>query len=288
MSVVLATLCLNEMEWLPRLYQQHKGWPELERWVFVEAADRAYARSNPELVTEQGLSIDGTSEFLSCLGERDPRVTYIAHGFTETTGNPELGKIAARQRYLDVANKVKPEFVICLDADEFYTQAHQALCLEAMRRDRSYWCWTFPKREIWRPPYLQKEGTPLLKYEAIGGFWGIPCCHWWRWMPEMGYTGCHNIPSNHRGVYLNDRLAQRHEDKFWESTPHMVHMGFASQRHTRLAKNSYYATRGESVDPQRAWYVQSRAAWDNWSPGVKLPRHARVAVYDGPVPEVFQ
>src|SRR4051794_7463634 len=38
MSVLLATLCINEMEWLPRLYEQHKDWPGMAGWVFVEAA----------------------------------------------------------------------------------------------------------------------------------------------------------------------------------------------------------------------------------------------------------
>ena len=39
--IALATLALNEMEWLPLLWEQHRAWPGMVRWVFVEAADRA-------------------------------------------------------------------------------------------------------------------------------------------------------------------------------------------------------------------------------------------------------
>ena len=282
MSVLLATLCLNEMEWLPRLYRQHKDWPELAQWVFVEAADRVYAEANPGTVNGAGLSTDGTSEFLEQLTSRDSRVVYIKHGFSEDP-DPAKGKIAARQRYLEVAGQVAPQFVIGLDADEFYTREDQGRLIEVMRGEPSYHCFTFPKREIWRPPSLAQE--PLLRYEAVGGFWGIPCCHWWRWSRGLYYQDCHNIPCHRKGWHLNDRIGQLHNDL---SKPQMLHLGFASERvATRLAKNRYYAERGEAADPQRSWYVESRAAWEKWRPGERLPRGARIALYDGPVPEIF-
>ncbi len=67
MKIALVTLALNEMEWIPRLWQQHKDWPELAAWVFVEAADREYARANPGMTTPEGFSIDGTMSFLGRL-----------------------------------------------------------------------------------------------------------------------------------------------------------------------------------------------------------------------------
>jgi len=51
MSVLIGTICLNEMQWLPMLYEQHRYWPDLEKWVFVEGADRVYQQTNPELVS---------------------------------------------------------------------------------------------------------------------------------------------------------------------------------------------------------------------------------------------
>ena len=35
MRIMLATMCLNEMQWLPFLFKQHKDWPGLVSWTFV-------------------------------------------------------------------------------------------------------------------------------------------------------------------------------------------------------------------------------------------------------------
>ncbi len=282
MTVLLATLALNEMEWLPRLYAQHREWPRLVRWVFVEAADRVYAEQNPEMVNDSGLSVDGTTEFLLTIHRDNPLVTYIPHGISRTN-DPATGKIAARQRYLDVANQVNPEFVIVLDADEFYTKKDQAEILKLMRiYSVSYDSFVFHKREIWRPPSISDQ--PLFQWEAIEGFWQVPCCHWWKFIPGMAYTDCHNTPSAN-GRPLNDR-SLRH-DRMAKS-PCMYHLGFASQVNTRLAKNRYYAARGEAIDKQRKWYVESRAAWQNWKPGDRLPHKGKIIPFTGQIPEVFQ
>ena len=52
MSICLCTLVLNERPWLEALYAQHRSFPELGRWVFVEACDRAYQAANPTMATE--------------------------------------------------------------------------------------------------------------------------------------------------------------------------------------------------------------------------------------------
>lgn len=286
MSVVLTTICLNEMEWLPKLWEQHHDWPELLHWVFVEGADRVYAQCNPELVTESGLSTDGTSEFLSELPFRDRRVTYIPLGFCDDV-DPAKGKRAARQRCLDIVNQWQPEFFIHLDADEFYTKEHQGRLLEIMRDLQGHDSFVFPKREIWHPPPI--ADAPLFAYEAIGGFWGIPCCHWWRWHPGLNHNDCHNTPSradgkplNITGVDVRD-LRERYQD-----LPQMIHMGYAANAITRRAKVRYYEERGEKTDENRKWYVQSRAAWRRWTPGSKLPHKAEVVEYTGPIPECFR
>ena len=94
--IVLGSLVLNEMEWLPRLYQQHKDGrgADLVRWVFVEAADRVYADTTPEAVTHSGLSVDGTTEFLEQLVRKDPRIIHVKHGFCDHD-DPSMGKIVA-------------------------------------------------------------------------------------------------------------------------------------------------------------------------------------------------
>ena len=282
MSVLLGTLCLNEMQWLPQLWEQHKNWPELASWVFVEAADAVYAATNPTLVSSEGLSVDGTSEFLAQLAERDPRVVYIRHGITSNP-NPAAGKIAARQRYLDIAENVKPEFVIAIDADEFYTRNGQAELLRWMRKYPKNNSFVFHRREIWRPPSIVTR--PLFTYEVVGGFWAIACCHWWRWQAGMHYGDCHNSPYGGDGVTLHKTLMRLDKER---RAPQMIHLGYAADLAYRVAKCNYYAARGEAEDPTRSWYVRSRAAWESWTRKTALPKQAKVIPYKGDVPEVFR
>lgn len=152
-----------------------------------------------------------------------------------------------------------------------------------MDTDPKAWCWTLPKREIWHPPSIADQ--PLMKYEVVGGFWDIPCCHWWRWSPTLRYGDCHNIPIMDTGISLRKNMRMLHRDR---RQPCMIHMGFAAQARERLAKNRYYAARGEAVDPKRAWYVRSRACFATWKPGDALPDGAGIIPYTGPVPEVLR
>jgi len=184
MSVVIGTLCLNEMEWLPKLYEQHRDWPGLRKWVFVESADRMYQQANPELVSPEGLSVDGTTEFLKDLAKKDERVEYVQHGFG-THKDKAQGKCEARQRYMNVANDVRPSYILTLDADEFYTYAHQeAIDIATVENDVA----RAPKhgiilgyRNIWKPPSL--VGGNLFDWEIRGTFWKIVVCKIWKWFP---------------------------------------------------------------------------------------------------------
>lgn len=289
-KILLASLCLNEMQWLPRLWKQHRDWPGLVKWVFIEAVDRCYAASNPEMVSSSGLSIDGTTEFLDALEqENSSLVVHIKHGLCGDPANPAQGKCEARQRYLDVANQsAKPDYVIVLDADEFYTLEDQWLITTVMQDLPDYNGYIFLRREIWHPPILADQ--PLFSHEVVGGFWAIPCCHWWRFRPGMHYRldgeGNHNTPCLPDGTPMtaNNGLFDLRKKP---DMPEMIHLGFASNQRERLSKNKYYADRGEASDKRRMWYVASRNAWINWRPGDPLPRGARVIPYTGPVPEVF-
>lgn len=285
MRVALCSLVLNEMEWLPLSWEQHKDWPGLCAWVFVEAADREYARANPTEVSAAGLSVDGTTGFLRQLPLADPRAVYVPHGFSSGP-SPERGKCEARQRYFDVLEslRVRPDYVVMLDGDEFYAREDQERLNEVMRRlPRENASAVIPKREIWRPPFWHDQPVP--RYEAVGGFWKMPCCHWWRWVPGMHHRDCHNTPTLPNGVPVNRTALWLDKDP---DAPQMLHMGFASRPRFRLAKNRYYAARGESLDVQRLWHVQARAEWEAWRPGQLLTRGGRVIPYEGPVPECFR
>jgi hypothetical protein len=281
-SVVLCTLCLNEMEWLPRLYEQHRDWPGMRAWVFVEAADVIYARESPEMVSGMGLSVDGTTEFLEDLARRDGRVHHVPFGFS-SSDDPAQGKCAARTAYLRRADPYRPDYLWVLDADEFYARKDQERLMRVMdlyRHARSAYC--FRHRHPWWPESVRH--LPWNTYEVRGGFWDIPLCRGWRWEPGLAYVRNHNTPEAPDGRML-DSLIKRLDQR--ENMPECVHMAWASDSKTRHAKNAYYAARGEGKVDHRGWYVQSRAAYETWRLGVVLPNRAQVVPYSGPVPEVF-
>lgn len=281
-TILLGTLALNELQWLPHLYEQHKDWPGLIRWVFVEAADRVYAEANPDLVSHAGLSVDGTSEFLRDLAARDPRVTYIPFGITSHRWASQ-GKCLARNEYMKIANEVHPNFVFVLDADEFYTRNDQRRITEIMAgAAERYTSFRFRQREIWRPASIADQ--PLMQYEVRGGFWEIVHTRGWRFVPGMRYRNNHNYPENRRCISLAHPML-RHEGR--PDKPQCVHFAFASLAKMRAAKNAYYVARGEGKADRRGSYVEARASFETWQPGDILPGGAEVVPYCGPVPEVF-
>lgn len=282
MNTLLATLCLNEMEWLPRLYKQHKDWSGLQKWVFVEAADERYLRANPKMVSKRGLSVDGTSEYLERLSKEDDRIVYIPYGLSKHA-DPAQGKCQCRQRYLDIASELKPDFVITLDADEFYPLNDQRKLnshLERLVRGGKTGI-VLPYRNIWHPPSIANQ--PLFQWEIVGILWRVVVCKVWRWRPGTKYKSNHNSPE-HNGILLNKNLKRL--DRI-SGSPCFVHMGFASKLETRIAKNRYYVERGEGRTDHRGSYVKSRASFEKWKPGARLPNKDRLIRYTGPIPEVF-
>lgn len=281
-KIVLCTLVLNEMEWLPKLYQQHKDWPGMVQWTFVESADAVYAQTNPHLVTK-GLSTDGTSQYLRKLSVQDERITYIHHGYS-IGPSPDQNKCQARNRYIEEAEKHSPDFLLVLDADEFYTYLDQAR-ISTMMADfgsRHFRSFCFKHRHPWRPPYLQEE--PLFNHQVTGGFWDIPHVRGWRWFPGMRYVRNHNTPESSTGTLL-DRPIRRFD--LQPNTPECVHMAFSSKVELRHAKHQYYEARGEGRIDKRGWYTVSRAMFETWTPEVVLPRNATITPYAGSVPECF-
>lgn len=301
MRVALGTLCLNEMEWLPLLYEQHKDWPGLVRWVFVESADETYAQTNPDRVSKFGLSVDGTTEYLQELSKRDTRIVHVKHGFCRGPvergyRNIEQAKCEARQRYLDAIEYLSPsvEYLVVLDADEFYCRSHQHSIGEVLTAAPNARTYLFPQRHLWLPPSVR--GEPITS-EAVGGYWSVPHYRVWRWRRGLRYRGNHNWVEDSTGRYLT-RKAFRAEQPLGVTAqrlaaggidlPYCIHMGFASSLVSRAAKHRYYVARGEGVSDRRQMYVDCRTAYENWSPTrPELPHGAVVIPYRGPVPEVL-
>ncbi len=283
MSLLIDTLCLNEMEWLPRPYEQHKNWPGLVEWVFVESADIKYAQANPGMVNRFGLSTDGTTEYLQWLATEDDRIVHIPMGISSDPVNPAQSKCEARQRYIDVADKIQPSWILTLDADEFYTLKDQEKMLPSFKRwARNKSGVTLPYRNIWRPESIRSE--PLFSWEITGKLWEVIVCKFWRWQPGIKYDGNHNSPILN-GRLCNKNLRYLHSNN---AVPNFIHMGFASEAKTRTAKNRYYVERGEGKTDHRGSYVKSRASFEGWLPGDKLVNNDKIIQYTGPIPEVFQ
>lgn len=283
-KILLATLCLNEMEWLDKLYTQHKAWEGLVSWVFVEAADTSYTAANPQMVTKDGLSVDGTTEFLEKLAREDNRICHIKFGHSKHADVAQ-GKAPARSAYLQVADYIHPDWIIILDADEFYTndaQERVSAYLDSSHA-KSFDAVCFRQREIWRAPSIVDK--PLFSYEVIGGLWKMHHCHCWKWRWGLTYGRSHVWPQNQQGKMMNANMDMA--DRLG-NTPEWVHLGWASQASTRLAKTRYYVQRKEGVRDGRQRHMVCRMAWENWKPGMILPYGAAVVPYHGPIPEIFK
>lgn len=277
--IALATLCLNEDEWLLSNYLQHKDWPGLCAWIFVEGADYVYKCANPSMVSPAGLSVDNTTRLLADIANRDDRVRNIPFGvagnqFTAVAQN----KCILRNAYLSAlerlaASEGAPDYLIVIDADEFWPHSSQAMVASVADTFPNHTAFDFRRREIWRPP---SSRSGLFDMEVRGGYWDIPHTRVWRWQPGLSYSE-HNTPGQ-----LHRRLVQLHNCSI-----EYCHLGFASMR-GRAAKHRYYESRGEGRTDHRGWYVECRRAWETWERGDPLPHGARVIKYDGPVPEIFQ
>jgi hypothetical protein len=283
MKVALVTLCLNEAEFIEKNYAQHANWPGLAAWIFVEAADHAYAAASPSMVSHHGLSIDATTEILDRLSTCDERVTVIHHGWMRHT-DPAQGKCEGRNRYMEIADEVRPDMFIVIDQDEFYSREDQLRINELVDLDREHRCFRLHQRHIWRPPSIAHE--PLFRHEVVGGYWSVEHVRVFRWCPGLRYTKNHNWPE------LPGYAPTKRMFKSPFSGPQCVHLGFARSPRERMATNRYYEHRGEGKEQHginRQMYVNCRSSWESWSPGDDLPHGARVIEYRGEsIPEVHQ
>lgn len=279
MKVALATLCLNEEEFLARNYFQHREWPGLVSWVFVEGADKKYVEASPELVTPEGLSTDKTSEYLKDLASADSRVTYIPYGWM-IDANEAQAKTKGRDRYLTVFEEVKPDIFVVIDGDEFYTREDQERINRLVSRDLKNLSWRFTQRHLWKPPAL--SGSNRFRFEVVGGYWAVPHVRVFRWAPGIRYLVSHNWPSGES----YDPIRRLYNGIGGD--PQCVHLGFTREGPARAATHRYYEARGEGRTDHRSRYVACRRAWETWIPGQSLPDGAKIVPYSGPKPEAYR
>lgn len=295
MRVMLATICLNEEEWLQKLFTQHRDWPGIVGWCFVEGADPAFRLANPNLVGPTGLSVDDTSNLIRQFSEEQKGVHGVhIHNVPESG---DQGKCFLRNAYLLMAEAYEPDIIVVLDADEFYTKEDQneivRWCGLRTQPYASYTAWMFRQRHVWAPDYKSPVTgnmiyPPLFSQEVVGGYWQVPHTRVWRWIKGMAHVKNHNWPEVD-GRYLTKSMMRC---DLMLGTPECVHMGFSSSQESRAAKAKYYLARGEGAEGgrlgrKRSMYNACRYAHLTWEPGQELPHGAQVIPYSGPVPEVF-
>jgi hypothetical protein len=286
LRVLIGCLVLNEQQWILPYYYQHRDWPGLGMMVFVEAADTVYTEANPDLVSPDGLSTDGTTQLLESLAAADPRVRHIKFGTTSHPTDSAQGKCAARNAYLELADHLHPDIILTLDADEFVPKSLQEMVNKLTQRNPYKDGVVIRHRDIWWPPSSQeKDGTgaypkpevpfmvpgisqqhgsdpeppfkmitlkpPSFAHEVVGGFWDIPYCRIWRWSQGMRYSANHNTPSTASGRMLDRSLLRADLPEAratvrGEPTPYYIHTAFASSLASRRAKHQYYSSRGEA------------------------------------------
>ena len=290
MRVVLATIALNEEEMLERLIAQHLGWPGLVGWVFVEGAAEHFGEANPGRVSPEGLSVDRTSEILRRASE-DSRITYVPFGWSGGE-KVRMGqqKVALRNAYCEVADRLGAQLLVVLDADEMYTIDAQRQLMQLVQGHRGpkgdwrYDSWLLRQRHLWRPPSL--AARPVTELEVSGGYWEVPHIRVWRYEKGARYRENHNTLGLPGAMVAPGRVYQ-----FRSGDPECIHLGFARDDKHRRETNAYYIARGEGQERQgrnRQMYVECRAAWASWRQGARLPHGARVVRYRGPKPEVLR
>jgi hypothetical protein len=152
LPVHFLTIVLNGMPFLPRILETFRQLPFRWHWHVVEGVaeldfDTAWSKASgghvPTWAHKDGLSVDGTSEFLDRMAaEESGRVTI----YRNEGRKPFLGKIDMVNR--PVTNISEPCLLWQVDADELWTasqlEAARAAFLRDPRRNAArYWSWYF-------------------------------------------------------------------------------------------------------------------------------------------------
>jgi len=278
-DVVITMIVLNEMEFLEKNIKQHLSWPGLQQIIIVEGSTKTYGATNPHVVSPQGLSTDGTTEYLIQLAEENPLITYIPYGWT--SGPLAQGKKELRNAYCQEIKKYNPYIFVAIDADEFYCYGDQIKINEVVRINPKYESWLFPLHDVWKPP--QMADTELFKWKVIGGYWRVPHTKVWKWSPGTRYLLDHIHPSRPGGV-------PKKTYRIKGISPACIHLGFARDPGHRKRTNAYYVARGEGKEKtgkNRQTYVDCRGSWETWTSGQKLPHGGQVIPYTYQKPEIL-
>lgn len=197
-------------------------------------------------------------------------------------------KAEARNAYLRHADALEPDWLVVIDADEFYENGDQARIAQIMEQFA-----TEPRpplllkqRYPFYPPVYRGQGKPMFRHEVTGSYFSVPHLRIWPWYPGLRHRGNHNWPEFEDGRSLRDLMVRLDKNP---NAPQCVHMAFASYADIRSAKHRYYEARGEAVDPARRKYVECRSWWETYRPtGRPAPKGVKILPWSGPIPEALR
>lgn len=210
--LVLFTLLKDYQLWLSELLEQHRDFPNVIRWVFVER------------VPEEGRFSISQKLIREELRRLDSRVSYL-QSLDDPYDEPKEQIRKAKNLALDevelTAMTHHVKYIYQLNPDEFLTRYDQMGVVDALRRAcAKYLCCLFRHRHIYRPNAWCEQG--IFKKEIGGRPSGsLLQLRAFKYVKGMRYTTSHFWPSTPGGILYTNRL-KRYDTR--GNTPEIINL----------------------------------------------------------------
>lgn len=152
-KVTAMMIALNEEQFIESSIRALIAKPEIDQIVIVEGADRKYPTA-----TDDGLSVDNTSQIVEKLASECGKIQYMKMGWVD-------GKEALRQRCIDEVPSDDPDrWCLFVDADEVWSDSEFEKLIDEIKRHPQSGAIYFRHLHFWKKP-----GTI-----ATGSMWDRP------------------------------------------------------------------------------------------------------------------
>lgn len=266
-TVCFGTIFLNEQKYLGLNLIQH--YELCDQWILVEGTCKGYPTRK---VSDEGLSLDDSSDQVRLFPDRYGKLKLIQHGWTEADG--EDAKSELRNRYMRLVNS---DYCVVIDADEFYETDDFRNALSCFSNPKIY-AVTLPQIHFWKD----------LNHFITGEYYDVGHTRFFRHIQGAKYIKNHNFPEventfiHERGRRkFHRRINQLENGSCALAEPACYHLGFAKDYDDMQDKTEYYVNRGEAKT--RPETTRSRAGWFDGN----LPEKCTVRSWGGVIPEVL-
>lgn len=267
-KISFGTILLNEEKFIAQNLCQH--YTLCDEWILVEGACKGYPERK---VSTGGLSLDKTNLIINLFPDPESKIIYVQHGWTKALG--EDAKSELRNEYI---SRVKGEYLIVIDADEFYLHEDLIQAVTDLETKINVNAVVLPQVHFW------KNSTQFI----TGDYYDISHTRIFRNLPGMKYIKNHNFPElggkfiHVLGQIKYPRTIKKneiHSNSYIYDGPKCYHMGFAKDYDDMKDKTDYYINRGESKT--RPETTRSRAAWFD----DELPKSCEIRLWGGNIPK---